>query len=503
MAKKKKEDKKELKSHADRKASEPVLPPQSESQHGCNDVLFALLFLAVCMFTVALAIAYGKDVLTSSETQADIQRFENYVKEKHAKYKYATKISAVIGAGTMMASLLWTLVMLCCGKMLIWISVCSICAISVGAGFVSSAFLHKQGDSMYWWPVAVSSLFASLVMIYVCCIRARIAFASANLQVACKAVLSFPIILLTAIFFTLIQVAWALAWTIATYAAVNHGEYIGEGTEYGASKKFGILIGMLVIFFWGTFVCRNIVMVATAGTVSSWWHNSTEDRRPLTTTHALCRALTLSFGSICFGSLIVSIVQTIRVILRSFQKSLENQGNAVAACLLGCIGCLVGCIQTWVEYFNRFAYAYVGIYGYSFVSSGKRVWQLFASKGWSAIANDSLIVNVLLFGKIVVGFLGAAAGVGTVVYGDVQWTVNVSNPKTSLGLGGFLIGYSVADVIMTVIDGAVATVFVLFAEDPHSLATSHASSHDALHKTWKEIYPTEYEAVTKRQDESV
>jgi hypothetical protein len=505
MGKKDKDDTKELKANADggKPAEPPVLPPQSEPQTACHDILFAAIFIMAFGATVALAIVYGKDVLTSSANQQQIEELTSLVREKHAKYKYALKISAVIGAGTTVTSLLWTVVMLLCGKMLIWISVCSICAISVGAGFVASSFLRKQGDSMYWWPIAVGSLFAALVLLYVCCIRARIAFASANLQVACKAVLSYPIILVTAVVFTLVQVAWALVWIIATYAAINHGEYIEEGAHYSTPKKFGILVGMLVIFFWGTFVCRNIVMVATAGTVSSWWHHSRAERRPLTTVRALTRALTLSFGSICFGSLIVSIIQTIRVILRSFQKALSKQGNVVASCLLGCIECLVGCIQRWVEYFNRFAYAYVGIYGYSFISSGKRVWQLFASKGWSAIANDSLIVNVLLFGKIVVGFVGAAAGVGAVVYGNPQWTINVSNPKTSLGLSGFLVGYSVADVIMTVIDGAVATVFVLFAEDPHALSSSHTASHDSLHAAWKKIYPAEYEAVTKRQDDSV
>lgn len=379
----------------------------------------------------------------------------------------------------------------------------AICTISVGAGFVSSTFLKKEGDSYYWWPIAVSSCFAMLVMLYICCIRHRIAFASANLQVACKAVLSYPVILLTAMLFTLLQIVWALVWIVATYAAINHGEYIGNGEPYSATKKLGILAGMLVVFFWGTFVCRNIVMVSTAGTVSSWWHHSTADRRSLTTSKALIRALTLSFGSICFGSLIVSLIQSIRVVLSAFQRSLANQGNAVASCLLGCLGCLIGCIQTWVEYFNRFAYAYVGIYGYGFIPSGKRVFQLFASKGWSAIANDSLIVNVLLFGKVVVGFVGAAAGWGAVVYGDKKWTEHVKHPKEALGLSGFLIGYSVADVIMTVIDGAVATVFILFAEDPHSLAETHESSHESLHHTWKEIYPMEYEAATKRQDESV
>lgn len=373
----------------------------------------------------------------------------------------------------------------------------------MACGFVSSSFLKDQGDSAYWWPALVATIFTLLVMLYICCIRSRIAFASANLQVACKAVLSYPVIMITAITFTFVQIGWALVWSLATYAAITHGEYVGEGEDYSAGKKFWVLVGMLLVFFWATFVCRNIVMVATAGTVSSWWHHSSQDRQAMTTTRALLRALTLSFGSICFGSLIVSIIQTIRFILASLQHTLEKQGNAVAACLVGCIGCLVACIQKWVEYFNRFAYAYVGIYGYSFVSSGKRVCQLFASKGWSAIANDSLISNVLFFGKVVVGFLGAAAGWGVVVYGDSAWTANLSHPKASLGLSGFLIGYSVTDVIMTVIDGAVATVFILFAEDPHSLSTSHPDSHTSLHETWQRIYPQEYENATKREVESV
>ncbi|KAJ0408595.1 hypothetical protein P43SY_008942 [Pythium insidiosum] len=503
---KKKDDKKELTKHADAEAKPTVLPPQSEPQRSCNDVLFAALFLLVFFFTVAIAVVYGKEVLQAPETQDDLDIAKDTIKQAHAKYKYALRISGAIAGGALVMSLVWTVIMLICGKMLIWMSVISICVISVGAGVMSSKFLHDEdkNNAFYWWPVAVSSLFSALVLLYVCCIRRRIAFASANLQVACKAVLSYPVIMFTAILFTMLQIVWALVWCVATYAAVNHPDKINRTEEKpSAGKKFGILVGMLVIFFWGTFVCRNIVMVSTAGTVSSWWHYSTQDRRPLTTTRALARALTLSFGSICFGSLIVSIIQTIRVILRSWQKALQNQGNAVAACLLGCVGCIVGCIQSWVEYFNRFAYAYVGIYGYSFIASGKRAWQLFASKGWSAIANDSLIVNVLLFGKIVVGFVGAAAGWGTVSYGKPEWTSNVENAEVVLGLSGFLIGYSVADVIMTVVDGAVATVFILFAEDPHSLASSHASSHESLHKTWKEIYPTEYESVTKRQDDSV
>ncbi|KAF1318634.1 Pns1-like protein, partial [Globisporangium splendens] len=481
-----------------------VHPPQSQVQKSCHDVLFAVAFLIAFGFTVAIAVSYGQDVLTYSVdsqdgsqdgSQDDLADIGDLIRQKHAKYHYAMRICGAIAGGALLASLIWTLAMLFVGKMLIWFSVIAVCAISVATGFLSSNALYQSGDSFYWWPAAVATLFALLVLAYVCCIRSRIAFASANLQIACQAVLSYPVILITALVFTVLQIIWGLVWILATYAAVNHGEYIGEGEEYGAGKKFWILVGMLLVFFWANFVLRNIVTVATAGTVSSWWHHATRDRVPLTSTKALCRALTLSFGSICFGSLVVSIIETIHFLLSSLQKLLAEQGNAIAVCLVGCIDGCVSAIERWVEYFNRFAYAYVGIYGYGFVTSGKHVFDLFASKGWTAITNDSLIVNVLLFGKIAIGFLGGAAGLAAVAYGNPQWTVNVSNPEVALGLSGFLVGYSIANVIMTVIDGAVATVFILFAEDPHSLVFSHPEAHEHLHATWREIYPNEFEHV--------
>lgn len=492
------EDKQEMQNAAE--ANPRPEAPQSEVQNSCHDIIFAILFLAAFAFTIVIAAMYGEEVMSDEKNLAHVENAIATWEVQHAKYKYAFKMSAYIALGCLGFSLFWTLVMLVCGKMLIWISVLIMCGLSVGAGMLSSKFLKDQGNDTYWWPAAVGAVVAALALLYVCCIRSRIAFASANLQVACRSVLNYPVILIIAIFFTGLQIGWALIWSLGTYAAINHGKYTGHDghDDFGKGKKFGIFVGMLLIFFWASCVMRNIVMVTTAGTVSSWWHHSNQDRRPMTTMRSLCRALTLSFGSICFGSLIVSIIQTIRAILTGIQHQLSKSGNAVAACLLGCINCIVLCIEKWVEYFTRFAYAYVGIYGYSFVSSGKRVIRLFQAKGWSAIANDSLIANVLMLGKVVVGFGGAAAGWGVVAEGDQTKFAGLYYPEATMGITGFLIGYSVADVIMTVIDGAVATVFILFAEDPHSLRSTHPNSHETLHSTWKEIYPEEFDTAVKQ-----
>lgn len=116
-------------------------------------------------------------------------------------------------------------------------------------------------------------------------------------------------------------------------------------------------------------------------------------------------ALTTSFGSICFGSLIAAIVQA----LRALANEAQNNGDAQ---LLACIAqCVLACIQSCVEYFNKWAFIYVGLYGYSYLEAGKNVITLFRNRGWDAIIADDLIGNVLLLVSIIVGGITGVVGI--------------------------------------------------------------------------------------------
>ena len=63
-----------------------------------------------------------------------------------------------------------------------------------------------------------------------------------------------------------------------------------------------------------------------------------------------------SFGSICFGSLIVAIIQTLRHLQNQLRHSDDDSMK-----LIGCIiQCILACIEDLIEYFNEWAYIYVG-----------------------------------------------------------------------------------------------------------------------------------------------
>ncbi|OQR81239.1 PNS1-like protein [Achlya hypogyna] len=459
-----------------------------KEERRCNDVLFAIAYLLAFGGVLVIFAMFSGEALEYAGDQLE---------QKHHKYKYALRIAAAIAGGSVVLSLVWTGIMLVMGKLLIWIAAITAIVGTFVAGILGTKFLYDNGDdTFYWCPAALGSLISILITIYVCCIRRRIAFASANLKVSCSAVLRYPVILAIAFAATIAQMAWALLWSVATYAAMNHGEYVSaDGKGYNNAQKFGIFVLMLLAFFWTLFVIKNVVHVTTAGTVASWWYNADNERKSMTSTTALCHAMTLSFGSICFGSLVVSIIETIKTILEVFRQLASQSGNSVAVCLLGCLECIIGCISRIVQYFNKYAYSYVGIYGFSFIRAGKETYELFEKMGWSAVANDSLVDNVLLIGSAMVGLASAAAAYGVVTW-DIKsnnelYTQNLSNPAV-LPVTGLLIGFSICYIIMAVINSSVATVFVLFAEDPHSLHHSHPELHDTLHEAWNEIYPEEY-----------
>jgi hypothetical protein len=97
-----------------------VRAPQSEVQRKCHDLPFALLFVLAFGLTLALAFAYGEDVLSYSVDSDKYTTVETVVTTGKAKYKYALRICAAIAGGALVASVMWTLIMLVCGKMLIW-----------------------------------------------------------------------------------------------------------------------------------------------------------------------------------------------------------------------------------------------------------------------------------------------------------------------------------------------------------------------------------------------
>merc|ERR1719491_499491 len=216
-------------------------------------------------------------------------------------------------------------------------------------------------------------VFFVFTVCYVKMVWGRIPFAAINMMTAGTAIKANLGVALVAIFFTLLEVGWLVLWGIAFTGTFTKTQSCDNDE---CSPNYGILFLLFLSLFFTQQVLQSCVHVSVAGTVGTWWVAPNESgfcSRGIC--NSFIRTVTTSFGSICFGSLLVAIIQALRALANSARAN--GDGN-----FLVCIAeCILACLASMLEYFNKWAYIYVGIYGYSYIESGKGVMQLFANRG--------------------------------------------------------------------------------------------------------------------------
>jgi hypothetical protein len=310
-----------------------------------------------------------------------------------------------------------------------------------------------------------------------CAIRKRIAFASANLKTACAALRAHVMLMPVACLGLLLSFGWCLAWSLAVVSVTTQGL---------VSWKVSTAFLAFLSFYWGQEVCSNINHVTISGTVSSWWCHPEGDQETLAVSNSLRRALTTSFGSICFGSLLVAICEVLHALLNECSKQSKGPLKVLACCLR----CLIGCMENVVRYFNRFAFVYIGLEGCSFCSAASKVSGLFSRLGFfGTVLNDVVISRVLTMGILGVSVMSSATGFG-IGYG----IFNDTDAASACCALGFAVGYAMASATMMVVSSAVATVYVAFGKSSESLQAYHPAAYVDLKRGWQTMYP----AVTAR-----
>ena len=83
-----------------------------------------------------------------------------------------------------------------------------------------------------------------------------------------------------------------------------------------------------------------------------------------------------------------------------------------------------------MEYFNKWAYVYIGIYGYGYVDAGKNVISLFKARGWEAIIAEDLVGGVLSLVSLITGLV--VGGIGMVVEASTGWLADAGDVGTGL-----------------------------------------------------------------------
>ncbi|XP_075893832.1 choline transporter-like protein 2 isoform X2 [Nelusetta ayraudi] len=223
------------------------------------------------------------------------------------------------------------------------------------------------------------------------------------------------------------------------------------------------------LFFW----CANFVtalgQVTLAGAFASyyWAFKKPVDIPAYPIFASLGRALRYHTGSLAFGSLILSLVQVIRVILEYLDHKLKGAKNKFAKFLLSCMKCCFWCLEKCIKFLNRNAYIMVAIYGKSFCPSARDAFFLLMRNIIRVAVLDKVTDFLLFLGKLlIVGIVGIFSFFffsGRIkAVEDAAPSLNYYwVPILTVVVGSYLIAHGFFSVYAMCVD----TLFLCFCED--------------------------------------
>ncbi|XP_065275168.1 choline transporter-like protein 2 isoform X2 [Emys orbicularis] len=223
------------------------------------------------------------------------------------------------------------------------------------------------------------------------------------------------------------------------------------------------------MFFWLANFVIALGQVTLAGAFASyyWAFKKPDDMPAFPLFSSFGRALRYHTGSMAFGSLILAIVQIIRVLLEYLDHRLKAAENKFAKFLLTCLKCCFWCLEKFIKFLNRNAYIMIAIYGTNFCTSAKNAFFLLMRNIIRVAVLDKVTDFLLFLGKLlIVGSVGILAFFFFTQRIDVvRDTAPPLNyywvPILTVIMGSYLIAHGFFSVYAMCVD----TLFLCFLED--------------------------------------
>ncbi|KAJ1554072.1 putative choline transporter, neither null mutation nor overexpression affects choline transport, partial [Nowakowskiella sp. JEL0078] len=325
-----------------------------------------------------------------------------------------------------------------------------------------------------------------------------------------------------------VQALWGISWILLlTASLLNFLDWnkIAEKMENEKDKfdiieilRFTNLIVPTFLYFgfslnWTSQIINNVVYVTVSGVYSTFFYLSTSQpsgeillhsQKP--TAKSLKRALTTSFGSIVFGSLIITVAEMIVAI---FKSSTNRQGNVngLRLFIACCFEQIFRLIRDLLEFLNRYAFVQVATFGKSYIEAAKDTWQLIKFRGLDLVINDSLTNSILALGGFYSGLItsGITYLLGFVVFAhpEIMMESISSTESTSLKLlmvFSFFIGFVQFMVLAGIIKSGMATTFVCLAQDPQILAERQPALYSKIQETYSTVMLENYSTQSSSEE---
>lgn len=223
----------------------------------------------------------------------------------------------------------------------------------------------------------ITALVLSLIFfIIICALRKRIRLAVSIMEEASCAIARMPHLILSPIF-TWVALALYLAFWVVVVVYLSSSDVYSVDTNTSTptvadktNRGYFVRAWWIQLFalLWITqFILASQEFVVASGIVT-WYF--TRDKATMLRPYgrSIYTLMRYHLGTIAAGSLIIAIIQLIRIILAYIDYKLHKNGDPgrIVSFLLRCLQCCLWCFEKCMKFLNKNAYIEVAIYGYSF-----------------------------------------------------------------------------------------------------------------------------------------
>eukprot|EP01015_Nassula_variabilis_P030426 TRINITY_DN6683_c0_g1_i32.p1 TRINITY_DN6683_c0_g1~~TRINITY_DN6683_c0_g1_i32.p1 ORF type:complete len:447 (-),score=91.79 TRINITY_DN6683_c0_g1_i32:100-1440(-) len=321
-----------------------------------------------------------------------------------------------------------------------------------------------MGLFIFFWAVAAISF------LLVCCFFNRIRLVIAILKAAadfvkdvCSALLVPPVM------FTF-QIMLYVSWLITLVYLYSTGEQKRpqEGWPFASIEVDQRLEGQLAYHLFGLLWINAFIIALgqfiLASSAGIWYFMRQQMNSPVRT--SVFRALRYHMGSLAFGSLILAIVQFIRITFEYIKKKSYAMGvpeNAVTKFIFKCMKCCLACFERFIKFINTQAYIQVALTGKSFCSSAIAAFYLIFRNTVVFGMTHGLSIIFVFVGKLFITVIPTIAGFLVITQVE-DISKRISSP-ISLCICFAFISYAIGSLFMQVWGMASETILQAYLVD--------------------------------------
>jgi len=426
-------------------------------QRKCADAFWIVLFVFAAGVVVGAAVMYGQRLRNEAKVTRTDDSWSNElgrnVKVVLGAFVAGALASSVAAIG--LAALSAT-----AAACVVWVSLLFGPVALIFFGLVYCA-LDYAIVGLPWLAVGVGML-----MCVLCCYRRFIPFTILVVQTVSQVIVRNPMMVFASLVGTFLSFVWMVLVMVAFVGAGMH-EYNKDqaGKKHPSQgEAYGIYFVLVFLMLWGWQVFGNICHVTYCGVFGRWYHRV--DGTPLT--KSLAVACTTSFGSICFGALLIAAVRAVELTVRAMRRAAQSDGNIACCIVLLVLECVVSCLGDILEYFSEWAYVQCAVRGVTFLEGARVTYAMMTCANAHYILSDLLINKVVGLGAVICALFGCLISVVT-----ARCYTHDPNVSFASGFGGFSFGFSAGLAATGILSSGAKTILALWAENPEPLKRNH------------------------------